>query len=78
MSNQLNKSLRGFDTTISKYIRHSKSVSARHYDIGVIEDSARKGAALSLLEWEIGPTLKVRDAHTQVPGQVHRISYRTS
>lgn len=31
---------------ITKYLRHSESVSAKHYDFSVIEQSARNRAAI--------------------------------
>ena len=34
------------DVGISKYLRHSESVSAKHYDFSVIEQSARNRAAI--------------------------------
>jgi len=35
-----------FYTGISKYLRHSETVSAKHYDFGIIEQSARNRAAI--------------------------------
>jgi len=33
-------------TGVSKYLRHSAAVSSKHYDFGVIEESARNRAAV--------------------------------
>jgi len=35
-----------FCVGISKYLRHSEATSAKHYDFGVIEQSARNRAAI--------------------------------
>jgi len=34
------------DVGISKYLHHNESVSAKHYDFSVIEQSARNRAAI--------------------------------
>jgi len=35
-----------FDLGISKYLRHSDAVASKHYDFGVVEQSARNRAAI--------------------------------
>ena len=50
-------------TGISKYLRHTEAVSAKHYDFGVVEESARnRNAILNLIGGIANSSVLINDS----------------